>query len=89
MSNAEDLLAHTQTLFRELRAAWFEEVISEHGWFDMTAAEESVLEAQNDALRKTYDAQTERLLQGEPLPVTPQCEFDMQGGSDAGNQEKS
>lgn len=88
MSNAEDLLAHTQTLFRELRAAWFEEVISEHGWFDMTAAEESALEAQNDALRKEYDAQTERLLQGEPLSVYPYCEWDMEG-SDAGNQEKS
>lgn len=77
MNNAKDLLAHTQTIFRALREAWFGEVIAEPGWYDMTPGQEAVLESRNGAMRKAYDAQTERLLQGEPLRVAPDCEADM------------
>jgi hypothetical protein len=77
MNNAEDLLAHTQTLFRELREAWFNEVVKEPGWHDMTTEQEAVLEADNGAMRKAYDAQTERMLQGEPLRVAPYYEADL------------
>jgi hypothetical protein len=77
MSNAEELLAYTQKLFRELRGAWFAEVLRDRAHHGESAAHEQLREQKNKELRAKYDAQTERLLCGEPLRVAPDYEADL------------
>jgi len=73
MSNAEELLAYTQKLFRELRRAWWLEVLQDDGHErdDETEAQEQLRDKRNAALRAEYDSQTEQILCGAPLTVAP------------------
>ena len=76
----EDEIKRLHAIVRELRRAWFARHLASHPpereWED--EARESLRASQNDALRAKYDDQTEALLEGQNVPLTPVCWNDME-----------
>ena len=66
-------------LFRQLRTAWFDRVLYQHGperdWED--AEQEASREYNNKHARQLFDEQTEMLLKGKDLPIAPTCYGEM------------
>lgn len=63
--------------FRELRAAWFEELLAMWTLFEESDDDAIQRQNANTLLRAKYDQQTEAILLGKELAVAPRDEVDL------------
>ncbi len=76
-------MPHLEKAFRELRDAWFNAHLRsyahEREWEDEDR--EASREESNNYLKARYDEQTEAIIRGELLPISPYCSNDMSNSS--------
>lgn len=69
----------TEDAFREIRLAWFNRIIKSYSheriWEDEEALD--LRDKQNKELLEKYNDQTERIINGENLNITPYSSYDI------------